>query len=231
MYGYIAKMKHGGIRFRTHEPDFSNLPDQSFDWLRSVYGRVKEIKPTDAPKPLGKYVVTHSYVDANLMHDLVTGRALTGVLHFMNATPIDWYCKRQATVETATYGSEFVAAKTAVDQIVDLRLTLMYLGVPIRDKSYLFGDNRSVVTSSTLPQSPLKKRHHALSYHRVREAVAAGFIAFYWIEGSKNPADILSKLWAYTAVWASLKALLFWHGDTAECKTTQDIRQETDKGE
>ena len=96
-------------------------------------------------------------MDANLHHDLATGKAVTAVLHFLNQTPIDAYTKRQSTVETATYGSEFVAARTAVDQIIDIRTTLRYLGVPIRDKSYMFGDNRSVVTSSTIPTPPSPK--------------------------------------------------------------------------
>ena len=38
---------------------------------------------------------------------------------------------KQATMETATYGSEFVAAKTATEQIMDIRQTLRYLGAPI----------------------------------------------------------------------------------------------------
>ncbi|MGH7973991.1 MAG: hypothetical protein ACREBR_00595 [bacterium] len=60
------------------------------------------------PQPKGKFVRTTTFVDANLMHDVVTGRSCTGVLHFLNQTPVEWYCKRQNTVETATYGSEFV---------------------------------------------------------------------------------------------------------------------------
>ena len=75
---------------------------------------------------MGKEVILTAYVDANLYHDLTTGRAVTGVLHLVNQTPIDWYTKRQATVETATYGSEFVAARIATDQVIDLRLTLRY---------------------------------------------------------------------------------------------------------
>ena len=92
-------------------------------------------------------------LDANLNDRLPTGRSVTGCLHFVNHTPIDSYSKRQAIVETATYGSEFVSSKTATEQIIDLRHTLRYLGVPIKTTSYLFGDNRSVVTSSTLPHS------------------------------------------------------------------------------
>ena len=55
-------------------------------------------------------MTTVHYVDANLHHDLVTGRAVIAILHMVNGTPTDWYSKRQATVEAATYGSEFVAS-------------------------------------------------------------------------------------------------------------------------
>ncbi len=130
-----------------------------------MYGNVQEVIPEDLPEPLGKPVVLSHYVDENLYHCLSSGRAVTGILHLVNKTPIDWYSKRQATVETATYGSEFLAARVCVDQIEDLRTTLRYLGVEVKGKSYMFGDNKSVIDSSKLPHSSLKKRHLALSYH------------------------------------------------------------------
>ena len=119
-------------------------------------------------------------------------------------------------METATYGSEFVAARTCVEQIIDLRNTLRYLGVPIHKCSYMFGDNESVVNSSSVPHAKLHKRHTALSFHRVREAVAAGYVSFNHLPGSDNPADILSKHWAYPATWQMLQCLLFWEGDTLD---------------
>ena len=63
--------------------------------------------PDEKPEPLGKEAVTTTYIDANLYHDMLTGRAVTGILHLLEGTPVEWYSKRQATVETATYGSEF----------------------------------------------------------------------------------------------------------------------------
>ena len=213
--GYLLFLPDGTIRFRTGEPDFSSLKDQEYDWTRSVYSGACEQIPHDIPKPLEKHVQTTHYVDANLHHDLATGKAVTAALHFLNQTPIDAYTKRQSTVKTATYGSEFVGARTAVDQIIDIHTTLRYLGVPIRDKSYMFGDNRSVVTSSTIPNSTISKRHHLASYHRVREAIAAKFISFHWKDGKSNPADILSKHWKFTSVWPMLKPILFWRDETA----------------
>jgi hypothetical protein len=128
---------------------------------------------------------------------------------------MDWFSKKQATVKTATYGSEFVAARTCVEQTMDLRTTLRYLGVPVQGKSFMFGDNESVVGSSTKVHAKLHKRHNALSFHRVREAIASGMVAFYHVAGMRNPADILSKHWAYADVWKTMQPLMFWQGDTA----------------
>ncbi len=72
IYGYLAKMKHGVICIHVSEPDYSDLPDQDFDWMHTVYGELSEILPSDAPEPLGEYVTLTHYVDANLMHDITT---------------------------------------------------------------------------------------------------------------------------------------------------------------
>jgi Reverse transcriptase (RNA-dependent DNA polymerase) len=214
IYGYLAKMRHASIRVRTQEPDYSDIPDEVYDWTYSVYGNVQEYLPADAPEPLGNHVTTTHYVDANLMHDITTGRSVTGILHFVNKTPIEWYSKKQSTVETATYGSEFVASRICVEQIIDLRNTLRYLGVPIQTRSYMFGDNKSVVDSSMNVYSKLHKRHTMLSYHRVREAIASGTLIYHYLPGDLNPADIMSKHWGYSQVKDRLKTLLFWKGDT-----------------
>jgi hypothetical protein len=128
MYGYLKKLASAAIRVRLLEPDLGELPEQIFDWCHSVYGSVQELLPKDAPKPLGKAVTKITYTDANLYHDILTGRSVTGILHLWNQTLINWYSKRQETVETATFGSEFTAAQITVDQIIDLRTTLQYLG-------------------------------------------------------------------------------------------------------
>ena len=82
-----------------------------FGWAYSVYGDVHEILPDDMPVPLGEVVVTTTTMDANLNCCLATGKSITGYLHFVNKTPVGSYSNKQATVKTATYGSEFVATK------------------------------------------------------------------------------------------------------------------------
>ena len=101
--------------------------------------------------------------------------------------------------------------------MIDIRLSLRYLGVPVKEKTYMFGDNQSVITSSTIPQSALNKRHNALSYHRVREAIAAGIMRFVHIMGSMNPADVLSKHCGYPQLMPLVRPILFWQGDPITC--------------
>ena len=126
IYGYLSKMKHAILRVQVEEPDYSDLPEQDFDWATSIYGNVKEVLPEDMPPPLGKPVTMTSYVDANLFHDVITGRSVSGILHLVNQTPFEWYSKKQGTVETATYGSEFMATQIATEQIVANRLMFRY---------------------------------------------------------------------------------------------------------
>ena len=133
--GYLVKTKHYAIRYRTKEADYSHLPKLNYDWTRTVYGNVKEEIPKDIPEPLGKRVIMTTFLDANLLHDIVTGKSVTAILHFVNTTHTDWFSKRQATVETATYGSEFVAAKTATAQIMDVRKTLRFTSIHTQQKT------------------------------------------------------------------------------------------------
>jgi hypothetical protein len=179
-----------------------------------VHGNVRETLPEKCPTPRGKSDCTPTYKDANLNHDMCTGRAIIGVLHFK--TPIDWHSKKQSTVKTATCVLEFTSAETAIQHKQGLGMTFRCLGVPIDATSYMFGDNGSVVTSSTMPDSQLNCCHLALSYHCAREAVTSGMVKFHHIPGEINPSDVLSEHWGHAELWPRIKVLQFWQGDTVD---------------
>ena len=111
----------------------------------------------------------------------------------INHTVVKTFSKRQTTVESSTYGSELVAARIATDMAVETLYTLQMLGVAIDGSILLLGDNKSVVLNTTIPSSALKKKHNAIAYHRVREAIAARIIRFCHIDTAVNLADILTK--------------------------------------
>ena len=119
---------------------------------------------------------------------------------------------------------------------MDIRQTLMYLGAPIGSKSFLFGDSRSVVTSATLPYSPLTKCHNILAFHRVREAIAAKLMDFYWITSAYNLSDMLFKHWDHPTVYPMILKLLITRGnitliprEATQEKDNLKIQQEKEK--
>ena len=163
-----------------------------YNW-NEFYPDAEEEIPKDMPEPTGKKVKITVYVDADHAHDVVTRRSITGILVFVNNTPIQWVCKRQKTVETSTYGSELVAARLATEVIMEVQYNLRMLGVEPDGPAIMLGDNMSVVLNTTVPSSVLKKKHQSLAYHRVREAIAAKILRFYHIASIINIADILTK--------------------------------------
>jgi hypothetical protein len=119
-----------------------------------------------------------------------------GILIFMQRAPILWYSKRQNPVETLTFGSEFVAMKTAADQVEALRYKIRMMGIPLDGGTDVYCDNQSVFTNAASPESTPKKRHNVIAYHRKREVIAASIIRVAWIEGGLHVADLLTKILA-----------------------------------
>ena len=66
--------------------------------------------------------------------------------------------------------------------------------------------------------SKLGKRHLALAYHEVRQAVASGMVVLTHVEGELNVANIIPSkhCWSYQKIWPLRRPLLFWHGDTQD---------------
>ena len=162
------------------------------------------------------------------MHDCLSIKSVTECFHVVNKTPMMWYSKKQATSETATYGSEFIACRTCCEKIVDRRNSFRYLGVPVFQISYMFGDNKAQITSSTVPQAKLNKRHNILSFHFVRDTISKGFIELVHIASEFNAADILTKHWSYQASYPNiLRPFLFYSGNVGNLYDNDEIDEST----
>jgi hypothetical protein len=104
------------------------------------------------------------------------------------------YGIRSGTVESSTFGSEFIAMKIAIEQIEALRYKLRMMGIPVLGPANVYCDNESVFKNCAYPESSLKKKHNAIAYHKTREAQAARIARLSWESGDLNHSDILTKL-------------------------------------
>ncbi len=165
---------------------------QSFDWS-DFYRDAKEPIPPNAPLPRGNPIQINAFVDADHAGNQIMRRSHMGFLIYANSAPIIWFSKAQTTVETSTFGSEFIAMKIAVELLEALHYKLRMFGIPIDGASNVFCDNKSVVTNSTVPESMLKKKHNAIAYHRMRESVASGAMRIAYVQSKSNNANLLTK--------------------------------------
>jgi hypothetical protein len=229
----LKKRPKGHLLCDTSYPDHSKYDsDLKHDW-EEFYPDAQEELPDRIPMPKGKPARITCYVDADHAHDKLTRQSVTGVILMVSNMPIRWISRRQKTVETSTYGSEMIAARVDTELIIEVRYALRMIGVPIEGPALMLGDHMSVMISTTIPLSVLKKKHLACGYHRVREAIAAGILRFAHIPSAENAADILTKPTAKKHIFYPLvKKMLFRvHVNFKEPLIPCVNENTTDKGE
>ena len=96
--------------------DIDQFTFPEYNWTR-YYPGAAEVIPDDMPCPLGELVQITVFANASFAGNMVTHKSVTGILIFVNGPPIMWLSKRQVTLETSTFGSEFVALRVAVEMV------------------------------------------------------------------------------------------------------------------
>jgi hypothetical protein len=193
VFAYLNKHEKSSLIFDPTDPIPITPTMAKPDWS-SFYDDLEEELPPRMPEPLGNPVNIHAFVDANHAGNVVTRRSHTGILIFVQNSPILWVSRRQNTIETSTFGSEFVALRHAKDVIVALRYKLRMFGVPLEGPAQVYCDNQGVVKNTSIPESVLSKKHNAINYHAVREAAAAGVLQVHKEDTATNLADLFTKV-------------------------------------
>ena len=191
IYAYLNTHTRSRLCFDPRYVPHKGLPKH--DWT-DFYHDAKEQLPPDMPEPRGREVQITTFCDSDHAGDTTTRRSRTGVLIFVNMAPVIWYSKKQTSVETSSFGSEFAALKTAVELTEGLRYKLRMMGVPLDGPAHIMADNQSVIKNSSTPESMLKKKSNSIAYHYVRERVAAGVCGITYEPTASNLADMLTKI-------------------------------------
>jgi hypothetical protein len=191
-FAYLKGHSRSRIILDDSKPVVDESQFTKVDWT-AFYPDAMEAVPPNAPEPRGNDILVSCFVDADHAGNRVTRHSHTGIVIFCNRAPIVWYSKRQNTVETSTFGSEFIAARVTVELIEALWYKLRMFGIPLDGSANVYCDNHGVFVNSSKPESTLKKKHNSIAYHRVREAAATGTICTAKEDGTTNITDLLTK--------------------------------------
>jgi hypothetical protein len=199
------------MRRIVFDPRMPSLDESVFmtgDW-KDFYGDIVEEDPPDMPIPLGNALNMACFVDADHAGNKVTRRSHTGIMVFLQNAPILAFSKRQNTCELSSYGSELVAMRIARDLVSALQIKLKCFGIPIVGPCSMFCDNMAVVKNTSIPESVLAKKHNAINYHIIREAVAAGIIRIGKEDTETNIADAFTKLMDFSRKFKLLHPIMW----------------------
>lgn len=191
IFSYLKQLHNSRIVF---DPSYPHIDDKIFpkyDWS-NFYDKIKEEIPENMPMALGKELIMIAYVDADHAGDKTNRRSRTGFIIYLNNAPIYWLSKKQTSVETSLFGSEMVSMKQCTKYIRGLRYKLRMMGIPIKDPTFVYGDNKSMVYNTSIPESVLRKKNNSISYHFIREGSACGEWKTGNIPRDENISDLLT---------------------------------------
>ena len=175
VFGYLKYFPNKRIAIDSTPINMSKLPkvDKLQPDFLNEYNDAKEDIGNGHPPPRGRELQVTVMCDSDHAHDQKTRRSITGIIVFIGSTPVLWLSKRQGAIATSTYAAEFMALRHGAEEIIHLRYMLQCLGVPVTQPSNLFGDNLGVIQNASNVDAELKKKHVSISFHVVREAIAA----------------------------------------------------------
>ena len=106
---YVQYLKKHHNSVLVFDPSYPSVKFDTFpkhDWTK-FHGYVKEVMLPDITEPLGKELLIRFFVDANHAGEKLTHRSRSVFIILLQMSPIYYSSKRQNTVETTTFGSEF----------------------------------------------------------------------------------------------------------------------------
>ena len=100
---------------------------------------------------------------------------------------------KQASVETSTFGLEFIVMKQCCKYVQGFPYNLRIIGIPVEEPTYVFRENKSVLANTSVPHSVLKKKSSSITYHFVHEGVAKDALRTAYLHTDLNPAHMGTK--------------------------------------
>ena len=143
IFAYLCKYHNTEVVYHPSDPAVEYDVFEQRDWTSSEFGTVqgKEEIPSNIPEPRGLGFTMHAKVDADHALDTITRHSRMGFLVYLNCALIYWQSKKQNSVESSSFGSEFIAMKQCCQYVRGLRYKLRMMGISCDNPTFIYGDN------------------------------------------------------------------------------------------
>ena len=87
---------------------------------------------------------------------------------YMNMCLINWYLKKQSTIETSVFCAKFSAIKVGTDTFHAIQYQLRIMDIPTSGSTFIYGNNMLVIHNTMIL---LKKKWNATASHAIHKSV------------------------------------------------------------
>ncbi len=132
-------------------------------------------------------------MDSNFAGEVDHRRSTTGYVFTFGSTAISWVSQLQKIVTISTTEAEYVAVIEASKELIWLQGLLTKLGFE-QEMNVLHSDSQSAIHLVKNSTFHSRTKHIDLRYHFIRSLIEDGVLKLVKIAGSKNLANMLTKL-------------------------------------
>ena len=174
MFAYLKKYHNADMVYDPSNPAEEKLAFEQKYWSSIEVGNVqgKEYLPPNMPQPQRLGFIMREKVDADHASDTSKKRSRMGFIASLNCAPVYWILKKQTSVESYSFGSEFIAMNKCCGYLWVLWYKLRMMGIPVECPAYILGENQSVQENTSIPDSMLKNKIQSIPNHIIREGAS-----------------------------------------------------------
>jgi hypothetical protein len=133
-----------------------------------------------------------SYVDSNYATDKEDRRSVSGGIHTVGGTIINWMSKTQASVTLSSTEAEYASLASGATQVKFVQQLLAKIA-ECTTPGIILEDNTGAIFLVKNQQVGSRTKHIDVRHHYIREMRERGEVDVLFVRSEKNSSDILTK--------------------------------------
>ena len=154
---FIRQKYNSRMVFYPTYPTINMSDFKEFKW-KYLYGELKEAIPPNYPEERGNKVDLHGYVHIRHAGENKTRRSQSGFFILLNTEIIQWFSKKQSTIDMYVFEADFLAMNIVMEMLRGIRYKMRMMGVPISVPSCIYLDNMLVIHNTQRPEFTMKNK-------------------------------------------------------------------------